>query len=266
MRTARGERRNYGAHDDRSENETGDAGHAPQPRGGACGPRAVVFGPSVGSRLRRPLGRRRRARAGGLASTSRPGRRRCSGAGARLRPPPMSSSGLSMASAHKEALQAKLAPHWATSEPREAGASTSWTRGHDEVAIPLSSAQLSPPALVFERSLRVGCDSETRAGGSAVGDVRALSRADAGAAGRRRARRRSGPRLRHPASAAGRRRGGVRAPRGLHVDLQRRDGVLGRATGRRRGPGARVRRQGRPAGGRGHRRRFRHREVARGSA
>src|SRR5215216_4152812 len=84
--------------------------------------------------------------------------------GSATAPALMSSSGLSMASAHKEALQAKLAPHWATSEPREAGASTSWTRGHDQVAIPfeLSSAQPSPQALVFERSLRVGCDSEAR--------------------------------------------------------------------------------------------------------
>src|SRR5215211_5246167 len=74
--------------------------------------------------------------------------------GSATAPALMSSSGLSMASAHKEALHAKLAPHWATSESREAGASTSWTRGHDQVAIPfeLSSAQPSPQALVFERS------------------------------------------------------------------------------------------------------------------
>ena len=104
------------------------------------------LGPSVGSRPRRPLGRRRRARAGGLASTCRPVRRRCSGAGARPRPRRCRPRGLSMASAHKEALQAKLAPHWATSEPREAGASTSWTRGHDQVAIPFELSSSSQPA------------------------------------------------------------------------------------------------------------------------
>ena len=66
--------------------------------------------------------------------------------GSATAPALMSSSGLSMASAHKEALHAKLAPHWATSEPREAGASTSWTCGHDQVAIPfeLSSSSAQP--------------------------------------------------------------------------------------------------------------------------
>ena len=43
MRTARGEKGNDSAHHDRSEDEARDAEHAPQPRGGACGPHGLVL-------------------------------------------------------------------------------------------------------------------------------------------------------------------------------------------------------------------------------
>jgi hypothetical protein len=76
---------------------------------------------------------------------------------------PMASSRLSMVSAHKEALQAKLAPRsWKSASRGNQGLQV---RGPVATAKRDSAAQLElrPRALIVERSLRIRCDSEARA-------------------------------------------------------------------------------------------------------